>query len=222
MFYLVLINGLVDSFNPCAVGVLILYLALLLSFQTHRKMLISFGLFYIISIYVTYLFIGLGLLKTFHLFGVHNFFGWAAAIIVLLLGLYYLKEYFFPFFYIPYVSPFLSKCRVPAFNPKIGMLSALVLGFFVGLCEFPCSGGIYLATIALLSAKSTFIQGLLYLLFYNLMFVLPLIIIFASVGNKKVFDWLKKTQTKNTRLLKLIMGITMLVSGILLLVWLIR
>lgn len=222
MLYLVLINGLIDSFNPCAVGVLIFYLALLLSFQSRRTLLLSFGLFYILSIYATYFLIGLGILKTFHLFGLHNFFGFLAAILILLLGLYHLKEYFLPNLYIPIISPFLSRCRIPKIDPKISVLSAIILGFLVGICEFPCSGGIYLATVALLSVKETFLRGLLYLLLYNLMFVLPLIIIFAGLGNKVFFNWFKKVQAKNISLVRLIMGLSMTVSAILLLIWLIK
>lgn len=222
MLYLVLLNGLVDSFNPCAIGVLILYLGLLLSFRSSRGLLISFGLFYILSIYATYLLIGMGLLKTFHLFGVHDFFGWAAAILVLGLGIYNLKEYFWPQLYIPVLTPFLSRCRIPKWDPKVNIISAIVLGFLVGACEFPCSGGIYLATVALLSLKQTFLQGLIYLLFYNLMFILPLVIIFAAVGNNYIFNRLKETQSKSFYLIKLIMGISMIVSGVLLLIWLIK
>lgn len=222
MLYLVLVNGLIDSFNPCAIGVLMLYLGLLLSFRSHRRLLLSFGLFYILSIYVTYLFIGLGLLKTFHIFGVHDFFGWGAAFVVLVLGLYNLKEYFFPKLYIPYLTPFLSKCRIPRWNPNVGIVSAIVLGFLVGLCEFPCSGGIYLATVALLSLKQTFFQGLIFLLLYNLMFVLPLILIFFTVGNNKIFSWIKTSQNKNFTKIKLIMGISMVVSAVILLIWLIK
>lgn len=222
MLYLVLVNGLVDSFNPCAIGILILYLGLLLAFQPQRKLLFSFGLFYILSIYATYLFIGLGLLKTFHLFGVHDFFGWAAAFVVLMLGLFNLKEYFWQGLTIPVLSPFLSKCRIPRWTPNFSIVSATVLGFLVGLCEFPCSGGIYLATVALLSVRQTFLTGLTYLLLYNLMFVLPLVVVFAAVGNKKFLDWFKSVQNKNFKKIKLIMGVLMIASAILLVVWLIK
>lgn len=221
MVYLVIINGLIDSLNPCAIGVLVFYLALLITFRTKRKLLLIFGLFYILSIYATYLLIGLGLLKTFHLLGVHNFFGWVAAVLVIFLGLYNLKEYFLPNWYIPVISPFLSRCRIPRWDAKISIVSAIILGFLVGLCEFPCSGAIYLATVALLSAKATFLIGLGYLLIYNVMFVLPLVVIFALVGNKKFFAWLEKIQTKGVRIIKLIMGLAMLISGVVLLIWLI-
>ena len=221
MLYLVLINGLIDSFNPCAIGVLIFYLALLVSLKVERRLFIAFGLFYIAATFVTYLFIGLGILKVVHLFGVHNFFGCAAAILVLLLGLFNLKDFFWPNIRVPFLSEFLNRCHIPKWKPEITVISAITLGVLVGLCEFPCSGAIYLATVSLLSVKETFWRGVGYLLIYNLMFVLPLVALFAAVGNRVIFDRLKKLQSSGLRYIKIIMGISMLVSGILLLIWLI-
>ncbi|MFH0804615.1 MAG: cytochrome c biogenesis protein CcdA [Patescibacteria group bacterium] len=220
MLYLVLTNGLIDSFNPCAIGVLIFYLALLISLRVERRLFISFGLFYIAATYLTYLFIGFGILKVMHLFGVHNFFGWAAAVLVILLGLFNIKDFFWPSWRIPYVSEFLNRCHIPQWKPEITVVSALVLGVLVGLCEFPCSGAIYLATVSLLSVQATFWQGVQYLLLYNAMFILPLVVMFAAIGNKTVFTFARKLQQSSMRYVKLIMGISMLVSGIVLILWL--
>ncbi|MEK7503656.1 MAG: cytochrome c biogenesis protein CcdA [Patescibacteria group bacterium] len=220
MFYLVLINGLVDSFNPCAIGVLIFYLTLVLSLKVERKSFITFGLFYVLATFATYFLIGLGILRVMHLFGIHNFFGWAAAVLILILGLFNLKEFFFPFWTVPFLSSFFNKCRVPKWKPEFTVLSAIVLGFLIGLCEFPCSGGIYLATVSLLTVKATFLKGVLYLLLYNLMFILPLVALFLSVSNKKVFNLFQGIHEKTSRYAKLGMGLSMLVSGILLLIWL--
>src|SRR3989338_7422809 len=181
MLYLVLINGLIDSFNPCAIGVLIFYLTLILSLKLKRQLFISFGIFYILATYATYFLIGLGLLRVIHLFGVHNFFGWLAAFLVLLVGLNNLKDYLWPSWLIPGLSSFLNRCRLPKWEPQVTVLSAITLGILIGLCEFPCSGGIYLATVSMLSLKQTFWQGLSYLLLYNLMFIMPLVVLFASV-----------------------------------------
>jgi cytochrome c biogenesis protein CcdA len=221
MLYLVLINGLIDSFNPCAIGVLIFYLALILSLKVERKLFITFGLFYILATYVTYLFIGFGIFHVIHLFGVHNFFGWAAAFLILILGLFNLKEFFWPSWNIPLLTAFFNRCRLPKWKPEITILSAIALGFLIGICEFPCSGAIYLATISLLTVRETFWQGIGYLLIYNVMFVLPLVIIFLSTGNKAVFEFMQKLNSKTFTLVKLIMGISMIVSGILLLIWLV-
>jgi len=221
MLYLVLINGLVDSFNPCAIGVLIFYLTLVFSLKIERKSFITFGLFYILATFATYFLIGLGILRVMHLFGIHNFFGWLATILVLILGLFNLKEFFFPFWTVPFLSSIFNKCRMPNWKPEFTVLSAIVLGFLIGLCEFPCSGGIYLATVSLLTVKATFLRGVLYLFLYNLMFILPLMVLFLSVSNKKVFSFFQRTHAKTSRYTKLAMGISMVVSGILLLIWLV-
>ena len=222
MLYLVFINGLIDSFNPCAIGVLIFYLTLIISFKVARRLFVAFGLFYILATYATYFLIGLGLLKVIHLFGVHNFFGWAAAVLIIILGLFNLKEFFWPMWQIPVLSAFFNRCRIPKWKPEITIISALTLGVLIGLCEFPCSGGIYLATVSLLAVKATFWQGVFYLLLYNLMFVLPLIIIFISTGNRPAFAALQKIHGKTFSWIKLIMGLSMVISGVLLLIWLIN
>lgn len=221
MTALVIINGLVDSFNPCAIGVLIFYLVLILSLKVKRKIFITFGLFYILATFVTYFLIGLGILRVIHLFGVHNFFGWLAAILILALGLFNLKEFFIPAWKIPFLSAFFNRCRVPNWKPEFTIVSAIALGFLIGICEFPCSGGIYLATVSLLATKATFWRGVTYLFLYNLMFILPLVVLFLSTGNKYVFQFFQNLHKSTFRYVKLIMGLSMLASGILLVIWLI-
>ncbi|MBI2588493.1 hypothetical protein HY373_00255 [Candidatus Berkelbacteria bacterium] len=221
MLALILINGLIDSINPCAIGVLLFYLALLFTLKTKKESVWHFGLFYILAIYLTYLLIGLGLLRAVHIFGIHNFFGWVAAFLVFLIGLWNLKEYFWRGFWIPILSPLLSVCRVFQTKKELTVLSAIALGFFVALCEFPCSGAIYLVTLAFLAAKETFLKGISYLLLYNLMFVLPLVVIFIFAGNERVLLKIKKWQEKYGRFSNLVLGIMMLILGALLLWWLI-
>lgn len=222
MLALVLLNGLIDSFNPCAIGVLLSYLALLLSWRVQRRFFLVFGFFYLLATYATYFLIGLGLLRVFHFFGVHNFFGWVAAAAIFLLGLFNLKEFFLPQWSIPWLSAFFNRCRLPQWRPELTIFSAITLGFLIALCEFPCSGGVYLATVSLLSAQATFWQGILYLLLYNLMFILPLIIIFLSVGNSFIFTRLQKIHRETFSFTKLLMGISMVLTGVLLFIWLIQ
>ena len=221
MLYLVIVNGLIDSFNPCAIGVLISYLALILSFKTARKQFLNFGLVYILATYATYFLIGLVILRVIHLFGIHNFFGWVSTVVILALGTFNIKEFFWPQLRIPFLSSFLGRCRLPRWKPEFTILGALILGFLIGLCEFPCSGGVYLATVSLLSIKETFLKGVGYLLVYNLMFILPLMIIFIFAGNRFIFQKLQDMHGKMFSWTKLIMGISMVASGALLLAWLI-
>jgi len=57
----VVITAAVDSINPCAIGVLLLLISLMVAMHTKKKMLI-YGFAYIMAIYVTYFLAGLGLL----------------------------------------------------------------------------------------------------------------------------------------------------------------
>lgn len=221
MLALVVVNGLIDSFNPCAIGVLLVYVALLLGTNAPRSFILIFGGFYILATYITYFLIGLGILHVIHLFGIPHFFGWVAAILVLGFGLFYLKDYFWPEWRIPLISPFLSSCRMIAWNRKLTLLSAVVLGFLIGVCEFPCSGGIYLGTVALLSLKETFWKGIFYLMVYNLMFIIPLVVIFILATRKEVLAKVRKIQAGTSSKVKLIFGFTMVLLGITLISWLI-
>lgn len=221
MLPLVITNGLIDSFNPCAIGVLLIYITILLGTNSPRSFILMFGGFYILATYITYFLIGLGILHVVHLFGVPHFFGWVAAVLVLIFGLFYLKEYFLPSLQIPLLSPFLSRCRMIVWNKQLTVFSAIALGFLIGICEFPCSGGIYLATIAMLSIKETFWQGVFYLAIYNLMFILPLVVIFLFATNKIVLAKIKGWQAKTASRTKLVAGSLMTILGIALIIWLI-
>jgi cytochrome c-type biogenesis protein len=204
-FSTVTINGLIDAINPCAIGVLVATIAILFALGNYRQHILRFGFFYILTTYLTYLLIGLGILKAVHLFGVHNFFGWASSVALIAMGLWQLKS---------------SRCIIPKNMPKEAtVLSGIVFGFLVGLCEFPCSGGIYLATIGFIGIQETFWSGLFYLLWYNLMFVLPLIAIFIAgyymKGAKVIAHWVGRHGTKA----RYITAVAMIAMGVLLITW---
>lgn len=217
-FWAIISAGLIDSFNPCAIGIMLLFISLLFSISKERKLILIFGGFYIISVYFTYLLIGLGILKAVHLFGIHGFFGYLAAILLIVMGIIHIGP--------PALNRFkwiawMNSCHIPPgyrnYLEKGSIIAGLALGVMVGICEFPCSGGIYLATIGLLSVKATFILGVLYLLLYNLMFILPLVFIFLIAGNKFVLNKISLWQQKNILRAKKTMGLIMIILGLLML-----
>jgi len=79
----------------------------------------------------------------------------------------------------------------------------VVAGVVVGLCTFPCSGGVYVSVITLLNAKTTLAWGTAYLALYNFLFILPLVGILLAVGNrvtaKKLAAW-ERTHALRIRL----------------------
>jgi len=92
----------------------------------------------------------------------------------------------------------------------------------VGLFEFPCTGGIYISILGFLASKMNFFEGVIYLFIYNIMFILPLVVILAIVSNKKIMRFsLTKWQMKEQKTMKLISGLVMISLGIFLLIWVI-
>ena len=86
--------ALADSINPCVFGVLIFLIAFMTKvFKTRNRMLLG-GLFYTAVVYLTYLVLGLGVIKLTVGLGVSTGVYWVAAIIAILAGLFELKDFF--------------------------------------------------------------------------------------------------------------------------------
>jgi len=96
---------------------------------------------------------------------------------------------------------------------KISLPTALLLGALVGLCEFPCTGGPYLLVIGLLKDQATYLTGVGYLLLYNLIFVLPLVIILFIAGNAALVERVRTWQREKRSSMRLWGGIAMILLG---------
>ena len=92
------------------------------------------------------------------------------------------------------------------------------LGVLVGLCEFPCTGGPYLMILGLLHDQKTFVPGLGYLLWYNLLFIAPLVVILLLAADTAVLDRISHWQKNNQSRMRLYGGLLMV--GLAALIWL--
>jgi len=213
---LVITAGLIDGFNPCAFAVLLLFITFtmgMLQFQTnYRYGLMKVGSIYISGIFVTYVLIGIGFLSAISFFSTTHAVGKAAGLISIMLGVIIMKDYFIPgssFLAIPgsmhaSINNWIKRTSVPG---------AFGAGVLVGLCTVPCSGGIYLAVIGLLSLQATLAQGIMYLLLYNLMLIVPLIAVLLASSNRKVVDKMVAWQSRNKLRVRLLMGSFMVAMG---------
>ena len=60
-------------------------------------------------------------------------------------------------------------------------LAAVVSGFFISISEFICTGQIYLPTLIFVSGVPELkIRAILYLILYNIAFIVPLVIVFVA------------------------------------------
>ena len=205
--------GLLDGINPCAFAVLVLLLGYLMSVDTKRKMVIG-GLIYTSAVFIFYYLAGLLLTRSVQMLGIAKYFSTFAGILSVLFGLIMLKGIFFPGKGPILAIPESQKSRIDRWIKKGTFPSIFVLGVLVGMFELPCTGGIYLAIISMISLQTDVIGGLLYLLIYNIAFILPLVIILIAVcygmPPEKVNEW----RLEKRFLLRAIVGIVMIILGI--------
>src|SRR3990167_8246300 len=177
MLPLVSVAALIDSINPCAFGILLLTIAFLLSLQKTRSSILKIGGVYIFGLITVYILIGLGILQALHLFDTPHFMAKVGAALLIALGGINLINEFFPAFPIKLRIPQVAHAKMASLMNKASLPAVFLLGVLVGLCEFPCTGGPYLMVLGLLHDAQTQFRGFGYLIWYNLIFILPLVVI---------------------------------------------
>jgi len=216
---MVLTSGLLDGVNPCAFAVMGFLLAFLFAVGQARLQVLQVGAAYIVGMYLTYFAIGLGILAALASLGAPHIVARVGAWLVLALGLVQLKDVLFPKLPFHLRMPAVAWEKTKGLMASVTLPSALALGGLVGLCTLPCSGGIYVAILSLLGSRTTYLEGVGYLALYNFMFVLPLIGILLTVGNRPVARALAAWERRNTRAVHLAAGLAMVALGVAILVW---
>ncbi len=211
----------VDAVNPCALAVLTLMLVAILTYNPKkRKNLLWAGLAFASSVFVMYLIYGLIIIKFFQLIQaltsirliLYKILGGLA----ILLGVLNIRDFFV---YTPgtigtemplKLRPKMKKMIEKVTSPK----GAFVIGLFVTVFLLPCTIGPYVIAGGILSA-SELIATIPPLLLYNLIFVLPMIILSFCVykGFAKVQD-ISGWKDRNIKKLHLFAGIIMILLGI--------
>jgi cytochrome c biogenesis protein CcdA len=211
---LIITTGLLAGIHPCTVAVLLFFLAFMFTLQSSRMKIFRIGLAYIIGIFVAFSAIGMGLFKAM-IFTTPHLAAKIAGVLVIILGIINIWGFFFKK-KINLGIPKVSKDKIVQLVHKASVPAALLLGIFVGICSFGCTAGIYFSILGLIATQAA--KGTMYLMVYNLMFVIPLIIILLFTANKKVVDKLQELQRAEVKWVKLIGGILMVLLGIYLLI----
>lgn len=214
---LVITAGLIDGINPCAVAVLIFLLVTLMGAGGRRQML-RFGVAYVAGIYLMYFISGFGLLTVVRVTGLSWYFSCAAGVIAILLGVVMVVDSFrrdgAAHFRIS--ASRLASVRKVALRG--GIISAFLVGIAVALIELPCTGGVYLAILAMLSGSDVWAaSGLLAL--YNLMFVLPLLTIIIAAAAGLSPERMNLMRLDCRQLLRRAGGCVMILLGVAVLLW---
>jgi len=212
---LVLIAAILDSVHPCSFSILLITIAFLFGMQMSRKKILQLGGIYVAGIFSAYFLIGLGILKVLHLFNTPHFMGKLGATLLITFGLLNLLSRFFPKFPIKLKIPSFVHGPISKLMDKASFPAVFALGLLVGICQFPCMGGPYLMVIGLLKDQVTYLSGFGYLLLYNLILIVPLVVVLFISAKKELVDKMQIWKRDNVSGLKLWAGIAMIIIGIL-------
>ncbi|ODS38168.1 MAG: hypothetical protein A7316_00265 [Candidatus Altiarchaeales archaeon WOR_SM1_86-2] len=223
---LVIIAGLIDGINPCAFAVLIFFISYLTAVGRDRGTIILAGGVYVAAVFAAYLAIGLVLLSIMGaLHDISDIIRACIGIFALLIGIFS--------FYEAYVTrggrSEETKIKMPDRLRKITnklirdgvrsrnmVLATAAIGFLVAAFELPCTGLIYLVVVTSMHACGI-LEALPYFVLYNILFILPLILIFTAVYGGTTSRRLGGFVKKNTAVMKLLTGAVLIVLALYLL-----
>src|SRR3990170_1437919 len=96
----VVVAGVVDGINPCAFTVLLLFITALLTTlkagEQGVSRVLAMGSIYIAAVFLTYLALGVGLLKSLDIFTRQHLPARLGALLAVLFGLWMVKDFFLP------------------------------------------------------------------------------------------------------------------------------
>ena len=231
-------SGLVDGINPCAFAVIVFFVSFLAIYGYRRREIICVGIFYCLAVFITYLLIGLGVFKFLYsieyIYKLIKAFYYFIALFCFALAGFALYDYFrykktgssdetilqLPKIFKKQINTVIgSRLRERQQESLLSLaVASLAIGFLVSLLEAICTGQVYLPTIVFILKNTDLrLRALAYLILYNLMFILPLVIVFLlsllGVSSKLLNNFLKR----NLGRIKILLAVVFICLGILIL-----
>lgn len=215
---IITVAGLVDGINPCAIGMILLLLGYIIIFARKPERILPLGGLYIATVYLTYLAIGLFFYTS---VGFLNFSPYRAVFdrilgtILLLAGAINIKDFFFPGRGFSLEIPSRVRPKLLKLVEKVSWPTTVVLAILVTLLETPCSLPIYVGTATIINHTGcSWLKVLGYFLYYNFLFVLPLVIILLLVWKGRDMVSLKDWEHKAKKWMKLMLGLLLVLMSV--------
>jgi cytochrome c biogenesis protein CcdA len=189
----VVFAGLIDGLNPCAFATIIFFISYLtLSGRKGSQVLIT-GACFTVGVFLAYLVVGLGFYKVLDV--VRESLAVAGrivygltAVVCLTLGVISIRDYFkarqgeIGDMALNLPEPLRKRINATireGRNANSYYIGAFVTGMLISLLELACTGQIYLPTIIFMSTLPELRgRAIVYLVLYNLMFIVPLVVVF--------------------------------------------
>lgn len=212
---LVIASAAIDSINPCAIGVLILMISVILGSGKSIKRMLMLGAAYTFAIFITYLVAGLGLVYFFTAIPIviAEYLSIGVGILVIFAGLLEMKDYFWygKGFSLQIPHYFAQKIQEWS-GSSTTVVGVMLLGAFVAAVELPCTGAPYLAIITVLRINFDWTAfGLMVL--YNLIFIAPLLVILGLVASGAKLSKVQKWKEEGKGGMRLMLGLLLVALG---------
>jgi thiol-disulfide isomerase/thioredoxin len=200
----ILLAGLMEGLNPCALATLIFFISYLTMIGQKRKEIFMVGMGFSGSSFVTHLLLGFGILSFLQHFSFFPLFSRVVYLITFVLSFFLGVFSLYDYIQLKRGRPSKMTLQVPNFlkkrihhiirvrsselEEKKGnqsgrfLLASVLIGFIVTLLQSTCTSQVYLPTLLFVTnIPSLRESAVLYLIFYNLIYILPLFVIFGIV-----------------------------------------
>jgi cytochrome c biogenesis protein CcdA len=203
--------GLVDGLNPCAFATLAFFVSYLALSGRQGREVLAVGAAFTLGVFLAYLAVGLGFYKVLDLLSdlltmlgrwVYGLTGLFCAVLAVFSFLDFLKARRGKIGDMSLNLPHSLRMRINAVIRKGRRSQAFVAGSFVtgvvvSFLELACTGQVYLPTIIfVVSLPEMRVRALLFLVLYNLLFILPLVVVFVlayyGTGSKQLTRFLQQ------------------------------
>ena len=217
--------ALANGLNPCGIGLTITFLGYLLVFgglSKDKKGLLKIGAVYVLAVFLTYLTAGLlfyGLAFYMQRLWLASVFKYVLGGLIFMAGLVQLKDVFFP------DLPVHLRMGMGGFKKINGLMTnatlpvTFLIGFLTTAFSTPCMMPLYVGTAAMIARSGLPMFAVLgYFLYYNLIFILPMILVWiVMVAGREIVE-MKEWEHKYGKWMRFVMGIFMIGVGW----WLVR
>jgi cytochrome c biogenesis protein CcdA len=212
----VLVVGFLAGFNPCLLAVLAFIASVTLAATGRRRDVLLIVLMFSLGIFVTYLIVGIGLLRMLEQSPalqttVRN-------ILVVLIGFlglwhvydaYHLRKNTESSFYTPKAFIRLTE----SVTRKVSLPASFFMGALFSLIKAPCVGAVYFVILDMVRKGEG--TGLLYLAAYNLGVVLPVLVLGVAIAFGLNPEKVEKFRKERRAAMRLVTGVTLLIIAVL-------
>jgi thiol-disulfide isomerase/thioredoxin len=220
--FAILLAGLVEGLNPCALATLVFFISYLTMIGRKRKEILMVGIGFSASSFISHLLLGFGILSFIQHFSFFPLFTRIVYIITFALSLFLGIFSLYDYIQLKRGRPSKMMLQVPNFLKKRihriirtrnneseedrpgqttrFFLAALFIGFIVTLLQSTCTSQVYLPTLLFVTnIPSLKGSATSYLILYNLVYILPLCAIFGiaywGVTSEQLGFFLQKRAT---------------------------